>query len=121
VRTMETTEVSTKGEAVIVWTMVTGLGAAKEVCTEVVKELNVERMEVVVDVDGEDSGENVAGPEGNGRREDERLEEENGPKDGKGSRVVDGRKDAVATRIRGGDEIGGSPVEDRLLTTVPGT
>lgn len=115
---METMEVFTKGEAVIVWTTVTGLGSAEEVCTEVVKELNVERMDIEVDGDGEDSEEKVGGPEGKGRREDERLNEEKGPRDVKGPRV-DGRKgDEVATRIGGGDEVGANPVEDRLLTTM---
>lgn len=116
---METMEVLTRGEAVIVWTTVTGLGSAEEVCTEVVKELNVERTDVDVDGDGEDSEEKVEGPETKSRREDERLNEEKGPKDGKGPRVVDGRKgDEVATRIGGGDEVGGDPAEDRLLTTM---
>lgn len=122
---METKDVSTKGEAVIVWRTVTGLGPAEEVCTKVVKELNVERTDVEVDGNGEDCGEKVDGPRGNGRKEDERPKDEKGPKeDGKGPRVVEVRKvDEVATRIGGGDEVGGIPVEDRLLTTMlePGT
>lgn len=118
-RTMETIDVLTKGEAVTVWTTVTGLGSAEEVCTEVVKELNVERMKVEVDGDGEYSEEKVEGPKGKGRREDGRPRDEKAPKDEKGPRVVDGRKgDGVATRIGGEDEAGGNPVEDRLLTTV---
>ena len=80
-------------------------------------------MDVEVDCNGEESGEEsgeeVEGPRGEGRKEDERPEDENGPNSGKGPRVVEVRKeeDEVATRIGGGDEIG-IPVEDRLLTTM---
>lgn len=55
VRTIETMDVSTTGEAVTVWRTVTGLGLTEEVCTEVVKTRNVVLMtvEINVDVDGE--------------------------------------------------------------------
>lgn len=54
-RTMETMEVSTKGEAVTVSRTVTALGLAEEVCIEVVKMRNVEGTCGKEDCDREDS------------------------------------------------------------------
>ncbi|MCJ1362057.1 hypothetical protein MMC16_001159 [Acarospora aff. strigata] len=103
------------------------VGAAEEVeVTNVEGDRNegdgrdeLEATSVEGDRKEEDSEEEVdEGPRGAGRREDERLREEKGPKEVEDPTADVTGEDDVAARIGGGEELGETLVEDRLLTTM---